>query len=236
MNRIFILFLTLTTLSYANEGNKLIFTSLMFGGGNKNYHNDNFIEMKLSGNIFHNYYGFSIDFGLMYNTEEGEGLCYWHEPQKYHVIYKTFYTCPKIYLFWKYFALDLGIAILDQERGWCENILYYRGIFVGHIKVGILDKFYISAGKPENYIIAINSDLLSFGIGFKSLKPLSEIYVGTIGYDKYWGYEYKIDFALTTKITLKIEGSFHRILQARKLEQHEEVYNIRVGLSYILIQ
>lgn len=217
-----------------NDKPQKIYIGTFFNKGNKNYNNDRFNAYSIHTNILRDYFGYSLEAGFLHNTEEGRDYCYGEMPEEYSVSYNTLYFYPKVKIFFKNFGLDVGLVALKQDRGWCENIEKNWGIFTGEIKLGNLNKIYLSVGNADNFMLARNSDLLKFGIGYTIKKYDSDFWIGKSGKGSLWGYEIKYRIKINDHFYLKGAGSYHDNLQARKLEQHKEVYSFRIGLDYYL--
>ena len=235
-------FSSISLFAFENDSTKTLSNSptfynsinVLLGGGNKNYHDDSFYSVALRYESRSEYMNFAFEVEHMINTEKGYASCVSGEREHYDKNYNTIYFSPRWGMRYKYIGFEIGGSIVNQTRGWCENILENGYAFFGRLNFGILDKYYFSVGNSDNFRITLHYEIFEMSATYLFDQGLSSIRLESMISRGDWGFGLIIKKNINEKfIAIGELYSFDEI-QITRSERTSEVFNIRVGVGYLI--
>jgi hypothetical protein len=149
--------------------------SVFAGGGNKNYHGDSFYSLALKYESKSEYTTFAFEVEHLLNTEKGFASCVSGERERFNKNYNTTYFSPTFGLKYKFIETKLGVSLVNQTRGWCENILEGGYAYFWQIDFGALEKLYLSIGSSENFRVSLSDEIAQASITYYFSSEYSNI-------------------------------------------------------------
>jgi hypothetical protein len=239
---LYFLFISTNLLSFENDSTETSSKSpkfgssikALFGGGNKNYHEDSFYSMAIRVESKSDYTSIMFEIENLINNETGYESCF-GEPAYYKKSYNTTYYCTQLGFEYKYVGIEFGGAIVSQTRGWCENILEGGYAFFYRLNLGILSQYYLSVGNSDNFRVSLNYKISQMGFTYLFDNGISKIRLETMNSEGHRGFGLIVNKLFNERFVALGELYYYNEIKITKSERTFEVFNMRVGIGYLFV-